>query len=172
MSLAAELLVRLTARQTGANDFGGPDFNPTLQALVQLADGVAAGQADLLFVDERSVNASSNDDIDLAGVLQSAFGQTITNAELVAILLINAPKAGAANVSDLTLGGGSNPFLGFLAGTTPSVTPIKPGGIFLLACPGAAGIGTVTAGTGDILRVANGAGGTAKYQIAIVGRTA
>ena len=36
----------------------------------------------------------------------------------------------------------------------------------------AAGIGAVTAGTGDILRIANSSGASATYQIGIVGRSA
>ena len=62
-------------------------------------------------------------------------------------------------------------FIGFLA-ATDTIGPIKPGGIFMLIAGDLAGIGTVTAGTGDILRIANSSGGTAKYQIAILARSA
>lgn len=174
MALRAELLVRLTARETGANDFGGPAFEPTLELLMQLASGTGANQADIAFFDERSINAASNDDLDLAGALSSAFGATIAAAELVAILIVNKPRdpAAPANVSDLTIGGGANPVVGFLAGTSPAIGPIRPGGVLLLAAPAAAGLGLVTAATGDILRIANGAGGTAKVQVGILARSA
>jgi hypothetical protein len=140
---------------------------------MQLASGTAAKQADIPFFDELSIAASSNSDIDLAGVLAGAFGNTLTMAELVALCIVNAPRdaAAAANVSSLTIGGGSNPVLSFLGGTAPNVGPIRPGGVLLLACPDAAGLGTVVAGTGDILRIANGAGGTAKVQIGIIARS-
>lgn len=167
MSLTSELRVKFSALQTGANDAGTPKFQPIVEKVLALASGTGADQADLLFTDHRSVNASSNDDIDLAGVLASAFGATITNAELVAILIV----ADTANVSNLTIGVGSNPFLGFLGGTTPTIGPLRPGGVFLIGCGDAAGIGTVAAGTGDILRIANGSGGTAGYTIVIVGRS-
>lgn len=172
MPLSASVRLRLAASQTGSNDFGGPAFTPALEAVMNLANGTGAGQADLLFVDQRSVNASSNDDIDLAGVLTSAFGTTITAAEVVGVLVINAPRDGAANVSNLTLGGGTNPFLGFLGGTTPTIGPIGPGGFFFIGCPSASGVGTVTAGTGDILRVANSSGAAATYQIGLLCRSA
>lgn len=168
MPLTSEVRVKFSALQTGANDAGTPTFKPVIDKVLALASGTGADQADLLFTDHRIVNASSNDDIDLAGVLVSALGGVITNAELVALLII----ADTANVSNLTIGGGSNPFVGFLGGTTPTVGPIRPGGIFLLASPDAAGIGAVVAGTGDILRIANGAGGQAGYTIAILGRSA
>lgn len=168
MPLTSELRVKFSALQTGANDLGTPKFNPVVEKVLALTSGTGLDQADLLFTDHRTINASSNDDIDLAGVLSSAFGATITYAELVAILII----ADTANVSNLTIGGGSNPVVGFLGGTTPTVGPLRPGGIFLLASPDAAGIGAVVAGTGDILRIANGSGGTAGYDIVILGRSA
>jgi hypothetical protein len=44
--------------------------------------------------------------------------------------------------------------------------------VFLLVSPGAAGIGTVTADTGDILRITNGSGANASYKIGLIGRSA
>lgn len=174
MSLKAEVRAFLAAREVGANDFDGPVYAPTLEQVLQFADGTAAGQADILFADERSIAASANDDLDLAGALASAFGATIAAAELVALLVINRPKdpAAAANVSNITLGLGSNPFLGFLGGTNPTLGPIRPGGMLLLACGDAAGLGTVTGGAADVLRIANGSGGTAKVQVGILARSA
>lgn len=88
------------------------------------------------------------------------------------MFIINASRSGVANTTALTIGGGSNPVVGFLGGTTPTIGPIRPGGFVFIACPDAAGIGAVTAGTGDILRIANASGAAAVYQIAILGRTA
>ena len=93
-------------------------------------------------------------------------------AVIVAILVINGPISGEPNLSDLTIGGASNAFEGFLGGTSPTVGPIKPGGVFLLAAGDAAGIGTVGAGSTDELRISAGAGGDATYQIAIIARSA
>lgn len=172
MALTADIKVSLRATQTGSNDFGGPVYTPAIAAALALTDGTGANQADIIFCDVRTVNSASNDDIDLAGVLSSAFGSTITFAELVGLVIINAPASGAANTTNLTIGVGSNPFLGFFGGTSPTLGPIRPGGVFLLASPDAAGIGTVAAGTGDILRVANSSGASATYQIGIIGRSA
>jgi hypothetical protein len=171
MSLTSELSIRLRATQLGTNDFGGA-FQPTMEALLQTSFGTAANQANLLFIDERTVTTGANDDLDLAGVLTNAFGATITAAELVAVFIINAPRSGAANTTNLTIGGGSNPVVGFLGGTTPTVGPIRPGGFFCIGAGDAAGIGAVTAGTGDILRITNSSGASATYQIAILARNA
>lgn len=173
MTLAANITASLSVNQAGANAFSsGPYWAGALEFALALANGTGANQADLAYVAERTVASASNDDIDLSGVLTDALGVTITAAELVALLIINRQKDGAANTTDLTVGGGSNPVIGFLGGTTPTIGPIKPGGVLLLAAGNAAGIGAVTAGAGDVLRVANSAGAQNKYQIAILGRSA
>lgn len=172
MPLTAKIKASIEAVQTGANDYGAPRFTPQVAELIELVNGTVAGAADLIFVDERTVASGANDDLDLAGVLASALGGAITFVEIVAILLINKPKSGPANTTNLTIGAGTNPFIGFLGGTTPTIGPIRPGGLVLIASPADVGIGAVTASTADILRIANGAGAAATYQIAILGRSA
>lgn len=173
MPLQSEISLSIRSAQTGNSDFGGPNFSPDFDAIIQLTNGTGANQADILFVDERTVASAANDDLDLAGVLQSAFGSVIAAAEIVAIAVINKPKAKSAapNTTNLTIGGGTNPVVGYLGGTTPTVGPIRPGGVFLLASPDAAGIAAVTAATADILRVANSAGAAATYQILVLARS-
>jgi len=171
MALTATIVAALTAKQTGGNDFSGDNFTPAMRQTISITDGTGANQGDLLFLDQRAVATAANDDIDLSGVLADAFGATITAAELVAVFVINAPISGAANTTDLTIGAGSNPYIGFL-GAAHTIGPIKPGGMFMIGAGDAAGIGAVTAGTGDILRIANSAGATANYQIGIVARSA
>ena len=113
MALTATIVAALTAKQTGANDFAGDKFTPDMRQTISLTDGTSANQGDLLFLDQRAVATAANDDIDLSGVLADAFGATITAAELVALFIINAPISGTANTTDLTIGAGSNPFIGF-----------------------------------------------------------
>lgn len=172
MPLAATLVAQIRATQTGSNDFGGPSYTPEIQQLITLADGTGAGQANLFWADQRTVASASNDDLDLAGVLVDAFGATITAVELVALLVINAPRSGSANTTNLTIGGGTNPVVGFLGGTTPTIGPIRPGSFVFLGSSDAAGFGAITASTGDILRIANSSGAAATYQIAIIARNA
>jgi len=171
MALTATLRSSIDFTQTGTNDYTDR-LKDVVSKTLSLADGTAADQADLMFVNQRTVASASNDDLDLAGVLTDFNGATITFAEIVAVLVINGPKSGSANTTDLTIGAGSNPFTGFLGGTAPTIGPIKPGGVVFLFAGDAAGLGTVTTGTGDILRIANSSGASATYQICLIGRSA
>lgn len=173
MAKTATLRATLLANDEGSNpDFGAtPAWQGAIDFSKALAEGTGADQFDIAFLDERTVGDGADDDIDLAGVLADVFGNTITAAELVAIIVMNKPISGT-NTTDLTIGGGSNPFVGFVGGTTPTIGPIKPGGCFFLGAGDAAGIGTVTASTADILRISNSAGAAATYQIGILARTA
>ena len=171
MSLSASVLARISATFTASNAVGAQTFTPKVEKTIALDDGTGANQADLIYAAERTVGDGSNDDIDLAGVLTDAFGATITNAEMVAIMIVNQQADGTVNTTDLTVGGATNAFEGFLS-AAGTIGPIKPGGMVCIAAGDAAGIGTVTAGTDDELRVANSAGAANTYQIIAIGRTA
>ena len=162
MALTVTLTARIEATQTGPNDYAD-NFSPVVSAVLAALDGTTANKADLIFADQRAVTTGANDDIDLAGTLTDAFGVTMTFVELVGILIINAPITGSANTADLTIGLVSNPFLGFLGGTTPTIGPIKPGGAFMIFAGDANGIGTVGAGsqrTSSISKTTVAFGGT------------
>ncbi len=166
-SLRTELVARITGTQVGANDFGGPRFQPTIENVLQTTYGVAANQADILFTDNRTLAASATEDLDLAGVLTDAFGATITMAEVVAVLVIADPT----NVNSVVIGDATAPVP--LFGGTNATIAVKPGGHFFAAAPNAAGLFTVGAGTTDDLKIANSSSGTSVvYEIAIVGRSA
>lgn len=174
MTVTAKIKLDFTGSDAGSNEYGGPYWNGALSYLQSFTNGTGANQADIVYFDERTVASATNDDLDLAGVLSTALGSTITAAELVAIAVVNGPvdTTAAANTTDLTIGGASADVTGFLGGTTPTIGPIKPGGVFLIAAGDAAGIGAVTATTADILRIANSSGASAKYQVAILARSA
>lgn len=131
---------------------------------ISLGDGTGAGNADRLFSDRRTT--SGNDDLDLAGVLTDAFNATITFARIKALIILAAD----ANGSNLVVGSGTNPLTTILGAT--STLQVRPGGMFLWTCSAADATGAaVTAGTGDILRIASG-GGSVTYDIGIVGVSA
>lgn len=170
---SGQIQLNIRAVTAGSNDFGGPDFRADFKGLTQLAAGVSDYQFNLNFFDERTVAASTADDIDLAGVLKNEYGATLTFVNIICVAIINQPRSGVANVSSLSIGAAAaNPYLGFFGGALHKVNTIGPGGMFLVSSPNAAGFGAVTAGTADILTVTNGAGGPATYQIAILGRNA
>ena len=173
MPVVTEISSYIRASHSGSNAFGGT-FDAFMQAMLQTTDGVGVQQADAFYMNERQVASGANDDVDLSGVLLNVYGQVIVNVKLVAIFLINAPKnpLTAANITNLTIGAGTNPFLGFLGGTLPTFGPIRPGGFFQLGAGHLSGLGTVTPATGDILRIANTAGAIANYQLMLLGRSA
>jgi hypothetical protein len=167
MTVTAEIRVKATAVQVGTNDQGGPEFRPTIEALLQFASGTGANQVDGVFTDTRSVNASSNDDIDLAGALADALGATVASAEIVAILIKNK-----STTQTLTVGvAGTNPWVTMWAASGDGIK-VFPGGVFLNVAPDASGLGAVVGGASDVLRVTNGSGSTATYDIFILFRTA
>lgn len=131
--------------------------------------GTAGGQADVLFSDTRTIAASSNDDLDLAGVLVGPLGNTLTFARLKGLIV----AAAAGNTNTLIMGGGaSNPVTTILGGTTPTLT-IRPGGLFVLSAGADATGHVITAATADILRFTNGgAGSSVTYDIVIWGASA
>ncbi len=173
---SASARLRMILRHEDIIGTGADDWPLTAKVnvdhTVDFTAGTGANQFDINYMQERTVGDGANDDIDLAGVLSDAFGSTITAAEICALVILNEQEDGTANTTNLTIGAGSNPFQTiFAAGTTKTIGPIRPGGAFVLCSPAAAAW-AVTAGTADILRIANSAGAANTYQIAIWARTA
>jgi len=128
-------------------------------------DGAGANQAKSVFADERTLAASANESLDLAGGLTDVFGNSITFTKIKAIII----QAAAANSNDVLVGGAaSNGFTSFV-GAADDTIKVKPGGMFMIVAPDANGL-AVTAGTGDLLKIANSAGGSGvTYKIIIIG---
>lgn len=139
---------------------------------VNFTAGTSASQFDLNYMQERTVGDGSNDDIDLRGVLTDVFGTTITAAEVCLLCILNEQEDGTANTTALTIGAASNPFESYLpAGTTKTIGAIGPGGCLFMVSPSDPAW-TVTATTGEFLRVANAAGAANTYQIGLFMRSA
>ena len=174
MTVSAKLSAVFEASQLGVHDFAPPNFNVTVQDILQFSMGSGSGQANLLFVDERTLASAANDDLDLNGTaLQTVYGVNIAATTLVAALIINAPKLASAapNTTNLTIGGGTSAITTFMGGTTPTFGPIRPGGFVFFGCDAVGGFGAIVAGTADILRISNSAGAAATYQIGLLLRS-
>lgn len=133
-----------------------------------LDSGTGANQGDRVFDDTRTIVASGTDDIDLAGVLLDAVGAVITFARVKGLFIAAAP----GNTNNVIVGNAAaNGFITWVGAATHTVT-VRPGGLMALWAPDATAY-AVTAGTGDLLRVANGGAGTSvTYDIVIVGASA
>lgn len=130
------------------------------------SSGAAINQADRMFSDQRTIAASGTDDLDLTGTaLQDALGG---NLALARVKLI-AVYAAAGNTNNVVIGAAAaNQFVGPFGAATHMVA-LPPNGLFVATAPTAAGW-AVTAGTGDLLRIANsGAGTSVTYDIVIFG---
>ena len=148
---------------------GGPAaVRATTAHGVRLQDGVGAGQADISFHDTRTILASGNEDLDLAGVLVDALGATITAVRIKLIYV----RASVGNVTDIVVGNAAaNAWATFLSAT--GTITLRPGASIMAIADETDATGwTVTAGTGDLLRVTNSGGTDADYDIILVGASA
>jgi hypothetical protein len=160
--------VALAAAYTKVLDLATTRQDVNYKFVKALANGTAANQADRLWSDQRTIAASGNDDLDLAGVLIDAFGDTATFARVKGLIV----RASDGNTNNVIIGAAaSNQFVGFFGAGTHTVA-VRPGGVFAIYAPDATGY-AVTAGTGDLLRIANSSSGTpVTYDIVIIGASA
>lgn len=165
--VTASIALTVAARLTGADAAGTVpvyDFRDSL--LLSLEPGTdAVNKADLLYRATRTLAASANEDLDLAGVLASPLGVTIAAAEVVAIV-IEADAANGGNVSfgPAAVNGALGPF-----GDASDRLSLAPGDFYVLTNRNG---WAIAAGTADLLNFANAdAGAAADYTITVVGRT-
>jgi len=164
----ADVTVRAEGTYSGAaTSAGTPSFRFNLGDLTQLSPGTGVGFADKLYYAQRTIAASSTENLDLAGALTDPLGATITCAKVKSLTFV----AAAGNTNSVVVGGaGSNTFVGPFADATDKIS-IPPGGAITLTHPGAGW--TVTASTGDILLVANSSSGSGvTYDVLITCATA
>jgi len=159
----ANIRVQLNVQESVTADLRTGNLETKINKLLQLTDGSGATQISKQYADSASASQSTNTDIDLSGALSQAFGTVVfTGVKVLCVV------AGASNPGNLTLFGGTNPFLGPLGGTTPTVT-LAPGEVFLVSKTDASGWAVANAST-DTFRVASAAtSGTYTWDIVILG---
>ncbi|MFJ3537053.1 hypothetical protein ACIPQA_16470 [Streptomyces sp. NPDC090109] len=163
------LAVSAYAELTNALDLGTGRAAQALSRQVSLGSGTAAGQADRVWSDRRTLAASATEDLDLAGVLLDAFGAAVTFARIKGLVV----AAASGNANNVVIGAASSNPWATLLGATGTVI-LRPGAFLAVAAGAADATGyTVTASTGDLLKVANsGAGTSVTYDIHIIGTSA
>lgn len=166
-NLKSSVVVQVDALYKNILDLGTATDAFQKKAKVELANGTGANSADRMFHDQRTLAASASESLDLAGSLTNEFGETLTFVEIRAVVITAA--SGNTNSVRVTRPA-SNGVPLFLAASDGLDVP--PGGAFAWVSP-ADGSVTVTAGTGDLLTVANSSSGTAvTYDIVIIGTSA
>ena len=161
MTFSANSQIRLNSRFEDPDNLGPGVQTVNTTYSVTLSDGTAAGQADLQYANTETLAASAVFNVDLTTV-ENAFGDALAAAEVVQIVIASA----STNTTDLTIGGSAADFAGL-----PDQT-IAPGGGVCLWNTGANGLGTVTDGSSDTIRITNGSGASATVDIYVVARSA
>ncbi|MER7212451.1 hypothetical protein ABT340_35810 [Streptosporangium sp. NPDC000239] len=164
MTFRLQSFFQLEGELTSPLDLSTPTNLVKFAKQMNLKQGAGAGQADILWSDQRTIAASGSDALDLAGSLTGPFGTTLTFARIKMVVVLAA--AGNTNNVNVVMPG-SNGVPLFLAASDGIA--VKPGGMLFWYDPSAAGV-VVTAGTGDLLNIVNsGAGTSVTYDIHIVG---
>jgi hypothetical protein len=158
--------ISITGTQTGSNDVTTPTETYNVTHTTDWTNGTGDDQISKVWQDTRTINASTAEDLDLAGSLTDSFGNTVTFATVKFVYV----SAASGNTNNVEVGGSAaNTMLGIFDDATDKVL-VKPGGVFYWEAPGTGA--TVTAGTGDKLNVNNsGAGTSVEYTIVIGGTT-
>lgn len=167
MTLTSKVRVAVDANQTAPQDLGSAAAAAAKNWTVSFADGVAAGQANRVWADTRTIAASGTDDIDLSGALLDAFGAADVFVKVKTIVV----TAAAGNTNNVVVGGAASAQFGSIFGDVTDKVVVRPGGVFALSVGSGDLNGyAVTATTADILRVANsGAGTSVTYDILVIG---
>jgi hypothetical protein len=167
MALTSRLELTVSSTLTSALDFQSITAPLVIRRALDLANGVGARQANVIWADQRSLGPSATESHDLlGGGLVDAVGVAFAPARLRALVIYSA----LANLNNLTLFGDVNHVP--LLGTVATTITLQPGGIYVFTAPATAGV-LVTAGTGDIVKVTNAAGtNTVVYDIIMIGANA
>ncbi len=167
MTLVTKISLGVVAALSSALDLASADSNLDLETAYRWASGTGANQADRLWHDTRTIAASSNEDLDMAGSLTDALGGSFVLARVKAFAVVAA--SGNSNNVNVSRPAANGVPWALAAGDG---VPIRPGGMLALAAPDATAY-AVTAGTGDLINIANsGAGSSVTYKIVIVGASA
>lgn len=162
--------LRSTIQASIAASYSGTGLAPAIAQLaaqdaISLETGTLSNQGDLLYASTQTLTASSTLNLDLSGSLTDPLGTVIAAVEIVAILI----RSLQANTTNLTIGNGTNPFVGPF-GAAAHTAQVQPGGVFMAVAPKTGW--TVTAATADILRIVNDAGASNTFSVIIIGRSA
>ncbi len=161
----SSIKLNVNATLSSAVDIGSASQSIAYAKTLSFTDGTGANQINAVWQDSRNVAASTADDIDVAGGLTDAFGNTLTLTKVKGIIVFSY----AANGDNLKIGGDATAALINWVDDATDEIILAPGGMFMIGNPSAAGY-AVTATTGDILQITNvDSGAAADYDIILFG---
>ena len=162
----SKLVLKLTGTMSDNADLENAAASLSYEKTHSLTNGTGAGEANQIFSDTRTLALSASEELDLAGGLTDALGDTVTLTE-VKTLVIRASESNGANI---VVGGSATNSMSSIFGDPTDKIVLKPGALIALSA-GTVGAGyAVTAGTGDLLKIENTDGAaSASYDIIVVG---
>jgi hypothetical protein len=166
---SAILKVSTAASISTSPDIGTSQYSFSVSDSLSFTHGTGDNQINQLWTDERTISASSSENLDLYGSLVSALNTTLNFTKIKMIEIV----ASSLNTNNVLVGGDAASLAGlFVLGGTAAIEDVQlvvpPGGILVLSAP-LSGY-AVTATTGDILKIANSGGGSdVTYSIKIYG---
>lgn len=167
-TLTSSVSTYFRAKATGDATISPQLHNTEFARSIEYANGVLANQADIVLSQEYTILTGAFVDIDLNGALTNPVGVAVNAVKIAAMEFVSDPT----NTTDLIIGAApANAFVGPFAAAANSIK-IGPGGFLSMGVGTLAGLGTVTPGTADLLRITNSAGATAKIKVGILGRSA
>lgn len=169
MGLTTKLSVIAQADLSSQLDLSLASAPMTKAYIKALTDGTVAGKADRVFHDKRTLAPSATENLDLNGVLLDPLGGACNFVKIKGLVI----AAADGNANDVIVGAAAtNPWVALL-GAAGTVT-VKPGAVFAaFAGQNDSNAYAVIAATGDLLKIANSAGGTpVDYDVIIIGTSA
>lgn len=132
-----------------------------------IVNGIGVGQANEFYFAERTLASGVAEDLDFSGPLLDLFGDAFVLVKLKAIIIGNK----AANTTNLTVSRPAANGVALFGAASDALAIIPPGYAFLYMNGSAAGL-AVTAGTADLVNIANSAGASAIYDVVGIGTDA
>jgi len=162
--LNAQVSLKVSGNFEQAVDVGSVKYPVNISATKNLSNGTGLNQANQVFTDIRALSAGANENLDLAGGLFDVFGNAITFTKIKSILI----TAAAGNTNSVNVSRPATNGLPLFIAAGDGIA-LDPDAAFSAVFPSAAGI-AVTAGSGDLLNIANSSGGTSvTYTVVIIG---
>lgn len=167
-TLNTSLDLTLRGAIVGVADLSTPSATVIKAFTDAMTSGIGLEQADTIWADERTLAATTSENLDLSGALTNDLGATAIFAK-VKVICVHLKTLTAGYT--LSVGGAaSDAFINWVGDAT-DIIKVGAGGIFLIYNPDLAGY-AVTASTGDILKVNNTNAASVTYDIIVIGTSA
>jgi len=163
-TVTGKATISLATTLTSAPDGGRGRVDQDVGGTRDIASGTGNGQANLQWVDERTLASNTSETLDLRA-LTNALGEAVAFAEIGEIVI----EADDDNTTVLSFGNAASEAWVAPWGGATAVMPLSAGSRVGFDSPAGYAVANDSA---DKLKVANASGASAVYRIGILGRNA